>query len=528
MTPSERKWVLIFSIIILSITTLPYLIGFWQEGSGWQFSGFFMGVEDGNSYIAKMLLGSAGEWLFKTPYTAFAQSGFLAFVPYLLLGKLTAPPGQHAQLVALFQIFRWAGGLVMIFATYQVVSRFISDVKIRQFGTIIAVVGGGLGWLNLFGFSGLWSGRLPLEFYSPETFGFLSLFTLPHLSMARGLLLFGILAYWRGYDVDYSGKTMILNGLLWVVLGLMQPLTVAVGWMVVGLDIVIRFLKSGNLRSLAFFRQRGVINGAVMGVCSAPIVVYTIVSFTFDPFLRIWSAQNIIQSPPPGDYLLGYLVLLPFLFLGARQIFRRNQIEEIVILAWLILVPLLAYFPYNLQRRLPEGTWVAMVITAMIGLKSLSPRLLRIGSTFLSLSLLSSVLILTSSIFAVLQIQKPVYQPADEVNSFLFLGERASNFPTVMAAYSTSNELPAWAPVRTVIGHGPESVHLKDVEKEVGAFFNPATGNDERIKIIDQFSIRYLIWGPAERDMGTWNPADWSGLNKIYQNTTVQIFEVNP
>ena len=101
-----------------------------------------------------------------------------------------------------------------------------------------------------------------------------------------------------------------------------------------------------------------------------------------------------------------------------------------------------------------------------------------------------------------------------------------SNFPVVLAAYNTSNPLPAWAPVRTVIGHGPESVHLAEVQQKVDDFFNPASSDDNRIKIIDQFSIRYLIWGPARKRDGSWNPADWSSLSRIYQNTTVQIFEV--
>ena len=251
---SERKWVAIFAVVILTVTTLPYIIGFWQAGSAWQFSGFFIGVEDGNSYIAKMLLGSQGEWLFKTPYTAFPQAGFLAFLPYLLLGKLTAPPGQHAQLVALFQLFRWAGGFVMIHATYQFIAHFIVDNRLRKLGTIIAVIGGGLGWLNIIWVQGLWGGSLPLEFYSPETFGFLSLFTLTAFIHGTRSLLFGILAYWHGYEIDYSVKKMILNGMLWVALGLMQPLTVAVGWLVIGLDLMIRLAKSRNLQ-IFYLRQ---------------------------------------------------------------------------------------------------------------------------------------------------------------------------------------------------------------------------------------------------------------------------------
>ncbi len=526
MAPSEKKWILIFSVIVLGITTLPFVLGFWQEGSGWQFTGFFLGVEDGNSYIAKMLLGGQGEWLFRTPYTAYPQSGFLAFLPYLLLGKLTAPPGQHAQLVALFQLFRWAGGFVMIAATYKFVGYFLHEPGLRKLGTAIAVLGGGLGWLNLFGFQGLWGGRLPLEFYSPETFGFLSLFTLPHLSMARGLLLLGILAYWRGYERDYHVNDRLLNGLLWIVMGLMQPLTVVVGWFVIGVDILIRQVRSRNKPLSSFIRQKGLVNGAVMVLCSAPIVVYTVISFALDPFLKIWSAQNIIQSPPPVDYLLGYVVLIPFVYLGIRQIIQEKRLEGLVIMAWVFLLPVLAYFPYNLQRRLPEGTWAAMVVLAITGLRSMQANRRRLGAAFLATTFLSAILIYTGSIFTVLQTNRPVYRPADEISSFVFLSERVKNFPVVMAAYDTSNTIPAWAAVRTVIGHGPESVNLEETKREVKECFDSKTTDDRRNIIFDQYSIRYLIWGPAERELGSWDPVSWSELERLYQNSTYQIFEV--
>lgn len=526
LAPSEKKWIVIFSVIVLGVTTLPFVLGFWQEGSDWRFTGFFLGVEDGNSYIAKMLLGSQGEWLFSTPYTAYPQSGFLAFLPYLLLGKLTAPPGQHAQLVALFQFFRWAGGFVMIAATYRFVGYFLSEPGLRKLGMVIAVLGGGLGWLNLFGFQDLWGSRLPLEFYSPETFGFLSLFTLPHLAMARGLLLLSILAYWRGYDYDYRITEKFLNGLMWIILGLMQPLTVVVGWFVIGVDILIRLVRSRKIPLSSFIRQKGVVNGAVMVLCSAPIVIYTVISFALDPFLKIWSAQNIIQSPPPTDYLLGYVVLIPFVYLGIRHIMQEKQMEGLVITAWILLLPVLAYFPYNLQRRLPEGTWAAVVVLAIIGLRSMQANHRRLGIAFIAITFLSAILIYTGSIFTVLQTNRPVFRPTDEISSFVFLAERVDKFPVVLAAYDTSNAIPAWAAVRTVIGHGPESVNLEETKREVKECFDAKTTGDRRNIIIDQYSVRYLIWGPAERELGSWDPGSWSGLERIYQNSTYQIFEV--
>ena len=81
----ERRWVLAFAIILMVITTLPYILGYARAGGDWEFTGFVFGVEDGNSYIAKMLSGASGNWLFFSPYTAYPQHGVIAFLPYILL-----------------------------------------------------------------------------------------------------------------------------------------------------------------------------------------------------------------------------------------------------------------------------------------------------------------------------------------------------------------------------------------------------------------------------------------------------------
>ena len=102
MTRQERRWCGAYSLVLILATTLPVWIAFRHAGSEWRFSGFLFAVEDGNSYIAKMQLGAAGAWLFRSPYTAMPQRGVIAFLPYLLLGKLAASPETHLQLVLLF------------------------------------------------------------------------------------------------------------------------------------------------------------------------------------------------------------------------------------------------------------------------------------------------------------------------------------------------------------------------------------------------------------------------------------------
>ena len=123
----ERKPLLWLGLLILTITSLPYLAGYFRQDVAWRFSGFVLSVEDGNSYVAKMLRGAEGEWLFRTTFTAVEQKGFLAFLPYLLAGKLSSAPGQHEQLVALYHLFRWVAGFLAVLAAYDFAALFLAD-----------------------------------------------------------------------------------------------------------------------------------------------------------------------------------------------------------------------------------------------------------------------------------------------------------------------------------------------------------------------------------------------------------------
>lgn len=528
---SEKRWLVCFAAIVLAITTLPYLIGYFTQGTSWLFSGFVFGVQDGNSYIAKMLSGANGAWLFKTPYTAYPQVGFLSFLPYLLLGKLTTPPAQHEQLVALFQIFRWVAGLFFIVSSYYFVSIFVEDLKLRRLATAVICLGGGLGWIFALGGQFLWKANLPLEFYSPETFGFLSLFGLPHLAMARALMLLGLRRFLL--NTDFSVRSVIKSGWPWLAIGFFQPLTA-----VTGLSLIAVYLLLAGLLVLA---KKGVhfnfdladwkksfMNALIAVGFSAPLVVYTFIAFLVDPFLKGWAQQNIILSPPPGDYLLAFGELLPFALVGVYVAFKQSDIKPFFLLAWVLAFPVMAYAPYNLQRRLPDGIWVSIVCLAMMGYVILKPGWRRVAIIAFASSFLTTLLLFSGSINAVLSPSSQLFIASDEVAAFRVLPTTASSKSVVLASFDTSNALPAWANVETLTGHGPESINFRVINPEVEQFFMDTTSDQDRLDLIHTFNIGFVIWGPNEKALGQWNPNYDNFLTKIYENAEYSVFKVTP
>ena len=174
----EWRWVVIFAAVVMLITSLPYIYAYTQQESN-VYTGFLLGVDDGNSYIAKMARGSSGDWLFTTPYTAYPQKVSLIYIPYLILGKLAAPPALHEQLVVLFHIYRFVAGMCAIIASYFFITIFISTTSTRRLALILLTLGGGLGWVIILTGQTNWLGSPPLEFFSPEAFGFLEIYGLP-------------------------------------------------------------------------------------------------------------------------------------------------------------------------------------------------------------------------------------------------------------------------------------------------------------------------------------------------------------
>ena len=536
VTRVERRWVWAFAGVVMFATSLPYLIGFSNQGEQRQFTGFVFGVEDGNSYIAKMLTGAKGTWLFRTPYTTQSQGGVVAFLPYLLLGKLSAGPGQHEQLVALYHMFRFLSGLLVMHATYDFIAYFLDEIRLRKAGLAIATLGGGLGWAIIFLGRENWLGELPLEFYSPETFGFLALFGIAHLNLARAALLWGLTAYLHSVD---RAETLDLDkifriGGFWLLAAIAQPLTALVFGIVIGLHISgLCLIQIWSWKKKNYFNAKKIKQVGeslfLAGLIPAPFMIYNFLTFNRDPYLIAWTAQNIIKSPHPLQYVLAYGAIAPFAYLGGRRLLAQSRFSALLPVAWALALPILAYMPFNLQRRMPEGIWVAIVVLALYPFQStVSANKIPLGRWFplAGVLFISSLLLLAGGLLAVVHPSLPVFRPKSEIMAFKYLAENASVNDVVLAAYSSSNALPAWAPVRVVVGHGPESVGGLELTTKVNDFYSFDTTDQARRTFLDEQGIYYVLWGPAERDLGGWNPRTASYLENVFDNGEYSVFSV--
>ena len=526
MTKRERSWTLFYSAVLVIFTSIPYILGYFIHGDIWQFTGFVFGVEDGNSYIAKMLLGSKGDWLFRTPYTSHPQSGVLAFLPYLLLRKLAAGVGIHEQMVALFHLLRAFATPIAVFATYQFVSLYVTSIWWRRWATILATAGGGLGWLLVLMGRSTWLESLPLDFYSPETFGFLSLYGLPHLILARAFLLYGLTFYLQSKESTKSGW---IAGMYFLGLLLVQPITILPAYAIITIHLAL--MTALEFRTRSWQNIKPWLEAALkILLLSSPLAIYLGYSFTQDPFLSAWTSQNLILSPNPAHYVIAYgLIIFPTL-MGLWRIIQERSHAGLLILGWIIIFPILAYAPFNLQRRLPEGIWVALISLAAIGLMGWLENKVKIerwvGRTFLSFGLLSSLLLITAGIDVAMRPNEPAFRKSDEVEALTWLHDEAEPNSVVLSAFQTGNAIPAWAPVRVIIGHGPESVNHAELEPQIDAFYGGEMTDPERLQFIRNHDVQYVWYGPREQALGFWSPNRSDFLTLAYSYADYKVYRV--
>jgi hypothetical protein len=107
---------------------------------------------------------------------------------------------------------------------------------------------------------------------------------------------------------------------------------------------------------------------ALACLVAAPVVVYSLVVFGVNPVMRTWSAQNLVLSPHPLQYVAGYALIGLLAIWGAVYILRRRDEMALRLVAWAIAIPPLLYLPFNLQRRLIEGWQVPLAVLAALGL----------------------------------------------------------------------------------------------------------------------------------------------------------------
>jgi hypothetical protein len=562
VTRREWLWALAWSAAALALTCTPYLLGAALSSPTRVFGGFVLSVEDQYSYLAKMGTGARGAWLFHNVYTSEPHDGALIYSFYILLGKvagLAASVGHWPlteTMVVVDHIARVLLGVSLLLTMYRFAAMFTSSRAIRRLAFLLVAFSGGLGWLLLLIGQPNWLGSTPIDLILPEGFTFLVLYSFPHIALARTLLLAGFIVLWSEFTepqrreerrerfrkknwASWRSKwDWLLAGLCWLAMGMIVPFYVAVAWAVASAAWLVVTIRQ---RALIW---RETVQTAAVCLIASPVVIYNLAVFTTNPIMRAWSEQNLILSPHPLHYVMGYALTGLLAVGGAVHVLRRRDKTKLRLVAWTLVVPLLLYLPFNLQRRLIEGWQIPLAILAAIGLAHFVlptwrqtrlvrwlirfPRYSARGLTRWATALIllatvpTNIMLLGSGALAVISRAEPVFRDGGEVRALDWLVTRATYDDVVLASYSTGNYLPVRVGARVFLGLGTETVRAREKRALVERFFDIATSDEWRAQFLRDWRITYVLAGPGERFL----PGRTRYWSPVYQAEGYTVYRV--
>jgi hypothetical protein len=248
--------------------------------------------------------------------------------------------------------------------------------------------------------------------------------------------------------------------------------------------------------------------------------------FTRNPVYATWAAQNRILSPHPLHYVAAYGLPLTLAIFSVKEAWNDRG-RTWLALAWVAVVPLLVYAPVNLQLRLLTGVQVPLSLLAARG----AARLWKTGRRWLTLMLLppmiatSLFLLITSSVWITSR-PFPSFRDTVEMVVLDWLAARAQPDDVVLTAYDTGAYLPARVHARVLAGHDLEAVRAEEKKERIDQFFDSAADDVWRKQFLANYQVDYVLWGPAERNLGSFDLNTAPYLNLAYQAGQYSLFRV--
>ncbi len=521
-TRSEWRWAIGWSLVILFLSCLPYLIAGQLAPPGWQFAGFLVNPLDGHSYIAKMRQGYEGNWLFHLTYTPEPHQGAFIFLFYLALGRLAAL--THLPLIWIFHLARLAAGLLLAMAAFRFIAQVTPHPAERRLAFLLLLTASGFGWL------GAILGTFPIDLWVPEAFGPYSLYANPHfpLGMALMLIIFLPVIQPAPPSPRPNLRSILRTGLAGLALALILPFALLTVWAVLAIFLLWLYLSRRGLPWQQIWLTLGV------GLFSAPVIAYDYWVSVSNPILAGWSRQNVTPAPAVLDLLLGYGLVGLLALVGGWIIIRRGWLDappgEGLVLLWAVTTIGLVYMPLDLQRRLINGLHIPLTLLAAIGLKrwldrtTLNQRRRRlIGNAVVTVGGLGTLFVWGLPLLGMMSPPSESATTAlfflrnEEVAALDWLNENSQADDIILASPRLGMFVPGQTGARAFYGHPFETIEAETKKAMTEAFYR---GEIQTVSPRPTF----IFYGPSEQALG--QPERLATYPTVFSTNHVEIYKV--
>lgn len=531
ITRSEKKFVFWLVILMVIITSAPYLYGYFTTPSDKVYTGVHhLTPGDTNVYLSMIEQVKQGHNIFINLYTSEPQNRLYTNPIWLTAGWL-AKIFNIPNLLT-FHITRLVWMVIFILVLYLFLTYIFPKSRTRKWALAIILFSSGLGvFLNPFIFDPTNIYEHPTDIWVPESITFLTTYNVAHLIASLTLIILTFLLMLLAFE-NNKYKYSLGAGIACLLMFWFHPFNGPTIYLVLGTYLLILFLWKRKIY-WSYIKHC-----LVLAVVPIPSILYLYLLIRTDWVIQQWSAQNILPSPSVWMYVIGYGFILLFAFGGLWISLKNPSNKRIFIVAWAISSSMLLYIPLAFQRRLSEGLHIPLTILAFWFILFLVERFSgqkkanNLRTTILIMFLLvflplTNVQILGQDIYLyTMGKEYPYYLTTGEVEAMYWLKDKAAEDEVIFSSVYSGNFIPAYAGRIVYNGHGPQTINLTEKKELTYWFFKDNSEDEEKHSFLKENGLDYLFYGPFEKEMGKYDPTLKAYLRKVYSNQQVQIYKV--
>lgn len=538
---TRREWlyVALFSLFILALTSLPFLFAYQTAPEDRQFMGVMVNIPDHFQYFSWMR-ESRDQILVPNQMTPENSKPLLFNFLWWTLGRLEVLSGL--DYAGLFQITRWLAGGFVLAAAYFFCGVVFQDRTKRWVAFLVGSLGGGVGYIWIIG-KYLFGSELSLDksftLFTSEPNTFFNVLAFPHFSIAAGLIavIFGlVLLGQRSKNLRYAWAAAAVS----LLLSVQHAYDMFIIYPVIGLFALFVWVRDRRFPMYLFKL------GVIVVLVSMWPALHAFLITRIDPVLRhvleqFDNAEAFTPAPYYLPILMGFSWLLAIWALDIRTPWKNRDDTHLFLMAWFLSHFVLIYLPLDFQIHLLSGWQIVTGVLATIGLYTrVLPllqrwfrnrsrlQLIRVGAAALVLLVIPVNLYLFAWRFIDLRrAEAPYYLSNDTTAAFDYLDTQAQSDDVVLSSLDVGQFVPALTGARAYLAHWAQTLDFYVKRDNVAAFFSSATPDAERQAILREFDVDYVIYSPAERVLGEFDPTSAPYLSEVFASGATIVYAVN-
>jgi hypothetical protein len=542
---SRREWRFVWLIIVavLVLTSLPYLYGRLSSPPDKQFMGLMLDVPDHGQYLS-WWRGFQSSLLTSNKLTPEPNEPMFFNLLWWALAQVSRWTGLGYAPV--YQVFRWVAGGSFLWAAYRLIAHFLPETRQRRTAFLLVTFSSGLGWVLVVLKHTFTEGELlfPLDLYVAEGNSFLCILGYPHFAFAAAFIALSLEWIWRGWK-EQRAKHMVVAGMIALLLGWQHAY-----------DLLIVYGVMGTFALLVWWKRRAFPwrlfwGGVIVFALSCSGAVYSVILTTIDPLWEEVLAQFAncgvyTPSPPHLVILFGFpLILAVMTAVGLHWRKRRQRRdrwseEDLFVVGWFLTGAALNYIPTDFQIHMLNSWQIPMMILVTWGLydfvcpaiagwrPAAGEKAVRwMIVAFLVAVLPTNIYLWTWRFVDLARHDSPFYLYRDDVAALEWLRQNTRPDDVVLCSLTVGQYVPAISGNTAFLAHWAQTVGFYDKRERVARFFDAATPDEERAETLRSFGVDYVFHGPAERELGAYDPASALWLTPAFSAETVDVYRVD-